>query len=71
LLEATGAGTPVLRLSDFGIALALGEPRLTRHGTIVGMPGYLAPEVLAGGLPTVGQDLYAAGPRRRGPTTRA
>lgn len=61
LLEATGTDDPVLRLSDFGIALSLGEPRLTRHGTVVGTPGYLAPEILAGGPPSVGQDLYAAG----------
>jgi serine/threonine protein kinase len=61
LLEATGTGTPVLRLSDFGIAIALGEPRLTVHGTVVGTPGYLAPEVLAGAAPSPGQDLYAAG----------
>lgn len=61
LLEATGTGTPVLRLSDFGIAIALGEPRLTVHGTVVGTPGYLAPEVLTGAAPSPGQDLYAAG----------
>ena len=61
LLEATGTAEPVLRLSDFGIALSLGEPRLTRHGTVVGTPGYLAPEILAGGPPSVAQDLYAAG----------
>ncbi|MFD0070115.1 serine/threonine-protein kinase, partial [Streptomyces sp. NPDC127574] len=29
LLEATGTGRPRLRLSDFGIAMRLGEPRLT------------------------------------------
>ena len=51
----------MLRLSDFGIAVALGEPRLTVHGTVVGTPGYLAPEVLAGAAPSPRQDLYAAG----------
>ena len=61
LLETTGTARPVLRLSDFGIAIALGEPRLTVHGTVVGTPGYLAPEVLAGAAPSPRQDLYAAG----------
>lgn len=61
LLETTGTERPMLRLSDFGIAIAMGEPRLTVHGTVVGTPGYLAPEVLAGAAPSPRQDLYAAG----------
>jgi serine/threonine protein kinase len=61
LLEATGTQPPILRLSDFGIALSLGEPRLTHQGALIGTPGYLAPETLAGSPPAVAQDLYAVG----------
>ena len=35
--------------------------RLTRLGTVVGTPGYLPPEVLAGALPAPSADLFAAG----------
>ncbi|ADB30701.1 serine/threonine protein kinase [Kribbella flavida DSM 17836] len=61
LLQATGTDAPVLRLTDFGIALSVGEPRLTQHGSVVGTPGYIAPEILAGEPPSTAQDLYAAG----------
>jgi serine/threonine-protein kinase len=61
MLEATGTAAPVLRLGDFGIALPLGGPRLTREGSFVGTPGYVPAEMLAGADPGVRQDLYAAG----------
>lgn len=61
LLDATGTGLPRLRLSDFGVAGLLDEPRMTRHSTILGTPGYLAPEQLAGADPDPRQDLYAVG----------
>ncbi|WP_237706590.1 serine/threonine-protein kinase [Kribbella flavida] len=61
LLEATGTGRPHLRISDFGIAGLVDEPRMTRHSTILGTPGYLPPEQLAGADPDPRQDLYTVG----------
>ncbi|HEY3502421.1 MAG TPA: serine/threonine-protein kinase [Actinocatenispora sp.] len=61
LLAATGTGPPHARLGDFGIAYPAGGPRLTETGFVVGTPGYVAPEVLAGAPPAPPQDLYAVG----------
>lgn len=61
LLDATGTARPHLRLSDFGIAGLLDEPRMTRHSTVLGTPGYIAPEQLAGADPDPRQDLYTVG----------
>jgi eukaryotic-like serine/threonine-protein kinase len=61
LLEATGRARPRLRLSDFGIAMRLGEPRLTQTDYMVGTPGYVAPETLLGADPDHRADLFAVG----------
>ncbi|MFI5522103.1 serine/threonine-protein kinase [Streptomyces platensis] len=61
LLEATGTGRPHLRLSDFGIAMRKGEPRLTEANYVVGTPGYFAPEQLLGSEPDFPADLFAVG----------
>lgn len=61
LLEATGTGQPHLRLSDFGIAVRTGDPRLTETNYVLGTPGYFAPEQLLGADPDFPQDLYAVG----------
>lgn len=61
LLEVTGTGVPRVRITDFGIALQLGEPRLTETSHIVGTPGYLPPEQLYGADPSPLQDLFGVG----------
>ncbi len=61
LLDAVGVGRPLLRLADFGIAVSLGEPRLTELGLVIGTPAYLPPEAAQGAEPHPRQDLYAAG----------
>ncbi|MFE4373130.1 protein kinase [Streptomyces sp. NPDC056835] len=61
LLEATGTGRPHLRLSDFGISMRKGEPRLTEINYVVGTPGYFAPEQMMGAEPDFPADLFAVG----------
>ncbi|MGK4906909.1 protein kinase domain-containing protein [Streptomyces albus] len=61
LLEPTGTGRPHLRLSDFGIAMRKGEPRLTETNYVVGTPGYFAPEQMLEAEADFPSDLYAVG----------
>ncbi|MFI8990958.1 serine/threonine protein kinase [Streptomyces antimycoticus] len=61
LLESTGTGRPHVRLSDFGIALTKGEPRLTEANYVMGTPGYFAPEQMMGDDPDFPADLFAVG----------
>ncbi|MFB7273669.1 serine/threonine-protein kinase [Streptomyces sp. NPDC056244] len=61
LLEATGTARPHLRLSDFGISMRKGEPRLTETNYVVGTPGYFAPEQMMGAEPDFPADLFAVG----------
>jgi serine/threonine protein kinase len=59
--EAAGAGGVEPVLIDFGLSWALGDERITRAGTTVGSPSYLAPERALGKDGDHRADLYAAG----------
>lgn len=50
-----------LKITDFGIAHAAGSASLTRPGTLMGTPAYLAPERAAGLPATQAADLYSLG----------
>jgi len=51
----------VLRLGDFGIAVAHEGTQLTLAGTVLGTAGYLAPEQARGEQVTAAADIYAVG----------
>jgi eukaryotic-like serine/threonine-protein kinase len=55
-----GAGGAV-KITDFGISYAAGSAPLTRTGTVIGTPGYLAPERLAGAGAGPSGDVYSLG----------
>jgi len=50
-----------VKITDFGIAHAAGSAPLTRTGTLIGTPAYLAPERVAGKPATPASDLYSLG----------
>jgi eukaryotic-like serine/threonine-protein kinase len=58
LLVGTGGQ---VKITDFGIAHAAGSAPLTRAGTLIGTPAYLAPERVAGKPATPASDLYSLG----------
>ncbi len=49
-----------IKLTDFGLA-GLNGISSTGTGIVLGTPAYMAPEQLAGGLPSASTDLYAMG----------
>ena len=57
LLTPDGA----VKVSDFGIAKTASAVTLTDDGTLLGTPGYLAPERLTGAPATAQSDLYSVG----------
>jgi eukaryotic-like serine/threonine-protein kinase len=57
LLDSSG----VVKITDFGVAYAAGSAPLTRTGTLIGTPAYLAPERIAGEAAGPASDLYSLG----------
>src|SRR5438874_10952320 len=50
-----------VKLTDFGIARAAEQTRLTQAGSVVGTAAYLSPELARGAEPTPAADVYAFG----------
>jgi eukaryotic-like serine/threonine-protein kinase len=50
-----------IKITDFGIAYAAGSAPITRTGTLIGTPAYLAPERTSGGPASPASDLYSLG----------
>ena len=57
LLDSGGT----VKITDFGIASTIGSVPVTATGEVIGTPGYLAPERVAGEQATAASDLYALG----------
>jgi serine/threonine protein kinase len=56
-----GSGDTVVKLTDFGIARAIEQTRITQVGSVVGTAAYLSPEQVRGDEATPGTDVYALG----------
>ncbi|MBL4848584.1 MAG: protein kinase [Planctomycetes bacterium] len=57
LVEGSGR----MKLSDFGLARAIDGTRVTRPGSVLGTPAYMAPELAEGGDASVVTEVYAVG----------
>jgi hypothetical protein len=51
----------LVKITDFGVAYAVGSAPLTRTGTLIGTPAYLAPERISGQPAGPASDLYSLG----------
>jgi eukaryotic-like serine/threonine-protein kinase len=58
---ASGGGEMSVKLTDFGIARAAEQTRITQVGSVVGTAAYLAPEQARGDEATPASDVYALG----------
>lgn len=51
----------VIKVTDFGIAIALSETSLTQTNSLLGSVHYMSPEQARGSIPTIKSDIYALG----------
>jgi serine/threonine-protein kinase len=56
-----GGGPMTVKLTDFGIARAVEQTRITQVGSVVGTAAYLSPEQVRGEEATPATDVYALG----------
>ncbi len=55
----TKDGVPIV--TDFGLAIETGAPRMTMPGILIGTPAYMAPEQVEGKSPDARTDVWALG----------
>lgn len=56
------SGDPPVKILDFGLSLSAGSKKLTKTGTVLGTPRYMAPEQIASAHGSDGRaDVYALG----------
>jgi eukaryotic-like serine/threonine-protein kinase len=56
-----GGGEMTVKLTDFGIARAIAQTRITQVGSVIGTAAYLSPEQVRGEEATPATDVYALG----------
>jgi eukaryotic-like serine/threonine-protein kinase len=56
-----GGGEMIVKLTDFGIARAIEQTRITQVGSVVGTAAYLSPEQVRGEEAAPATDVYALG----------
>lgn len=57
LIDESGA----TKLMDFGLSKFLEDSHITRTGSLVGTPNYLAPEIVEGGRESIRSDIFSLG----------
>ena len=61
LPDKTQEGGFLVKILDFGIARSANEATMTKTGTFLGTPAYIAPELVRGAKATAASDLWAVG----------